>query len=190
MIGRRKSQKNIRVHQNAVTRAQSTGQARNSFSAVVLEVHHTRLTCDVRAGLGDEIRNIPVRGHGGITDDEELFGYFPLPEEGDTVLVEPVNARGGSQYVITGTFMPFLFARNKSAVNSSNKAYTKSVFPDEAHDERHVFRSGTTVEVTADGTYILETPNGNVFKFSEGSDDVILKSAGKVVINDHLEIDP
>ena len=167
--------------------------------AKIKAVHSDRATCDIQSWSGAATYNVPVRTKGGLIDDE-VYGELDLPTVGDHVIVSFLG-NNESDPIIEGTLLPYLhskFQSSQTPVDSSSKQFTKKLLESEKEKTyRKIFKSGTTMEVSEDGSYIIETPSGSYIRINEDSSgDIIIEAngnkfsmeSGKVVINDNLEI--
>lgn len=168
-----------------------------SYIATVEKIYSDRNTCDILTTSGSLQRNIPIKTKGGMVDDE-VYGEIDLPEVGDTVFVQFLSGKESLAY-IDSTIIPFLnskFAGN--AVSSGSKQFTKKLLEaNKPKSYRKIFKSGTTLEISEDGTVIIETPGGAFFLMDESVGEINITDSngnifkmetGKVTINGNLEV--
>jgi hypothetical protein len=142
------------------------------FLAKVTAAYSERMTCDLLTFDGQRLPNIPVMTKGGLVDGEH-YGELDLPAIDDYVVV--IHASYGTRHkVIIGTYIPYLANEySKDAVNSSNKQFTKKLLEAEKPLEyRRILKSGTSVEVTEDGTITVETPTGRYIRIDEATPEI------------------
>lgn len=167
--------------------------------AKVVDVHTDRMTVDVISNNGLRVKNVQLMTKGGL-ENGEIWGEMEVPSIDQRVVVAFLHGREDAPFVI-GTIFPYNFSKYQSgqtAVNSDSKQFTTKLLEDvDPKAYRRIFKSGTTVEVKADGTITIETPSGTYFQINEDSGDTtiedqhgntIVMSTSNVTINGNLEV--
>jgi len=147
-----------------------------TYNAKVVAVYTDRGTCDIQSST-ELSRNVPIscKAYKDSTTGH-IWGEIEYPQKGDWVLVQPLD-RFNRKKLIIDTIAPYLmreFNDGQIPINSTNKSFTKKLL--EAVDIvfRKIFRSGTSLEIQADGSYILETPSGSLFRIDEAGKQITL----------------
>ncbi len=172
--------------------------AKTTLGKVVF-VHMDRMTVDVETNNGAKVRNVQILTKGGLVDDE-VWGELETPTVNTHVVIGFINGEAGFPFIM-GYLFPYGFSKyqsNQTPVNSGSKAFTKKLLEDvDPKYYRKIFKSGTTLEVQADGTIIVETPDGSYIKFDQPTGDITVEDAngnditmttGKVTVNGNLEV--
>ena len=149
-----------------------------SYLAEITAVYSEKIACDIRALItGQAVKSVPILTKGGLVDDE-VYGELELPEIGDHVVIDFIGGRE-SLPIITGFVFPFLydkFAGSQTPVNSGSKQFTQKLLEaDLPKTYRKIFRSGTTIEVQEDGSYIIETPDGSYIHLNVTDSEIIIE---------------
>lgn len=169
------------------------------YIALIKKVYADRNACDIQTISGSTQHNIPVKTRAGLIDDE-VYGELDMPAVGDRVLVDFIQGRESLPY-IDRTVIPYLnpkYQSNQVPVNTGSKQFTKKLLEEGKENHyRKIFKSGTTLEVEADGTFIIETPSGAFIRINEASSEINIEDmngnvfkmeSGKVTINGNFEV--
>jgi hypothetical protein len=168
------------VPQNSMKNLNKKRIVREMVLATVKKVHPDRYTCDVTTENGSVMKNVPVMAECGlIGDTQEIYGTFDMPEVESSVIIIFVGGTADKPLIINASFFPYLYdayGKSQTAVNSSSKAETKKLLEEgKERYYRKIFKSGTTVEVTDDGTIKVEVPSGSIVTVDESSDLISIK---------------
>lgn len=148
-----------------------------SSIARVVEAYPNTMTCDIESSNGMLITNVPLLTKCGLEKDE-VFGEIELPSKDTYVVVANVGGKESFPFII-GTFYPYStnkYQSGQKAVKSNNKQFTLKLLEDIAKTVfRKIFRSGTSVEVMEDGTFVLETPSGTYITINETNENIIIE---------------
>lgn len=158
----------------------------------VSEVHMDRGTVDVITNTGMPVKNIPVMLRNGLNVDEEVWGELELPDVDSQVVVAFIDNNGGQPFVL-GSLMAWGYSKYQSdqvPAVSADKQFTLKLLEDiDSKTYRKIFKSGTTVEVGADGTLTLELPSGTYIKVDEDTGTVNLEDQhGNIITIDDAGI--
>lgn len=166
------------VRQGALRGVNTPRSARYPFMAKVLVAYSGNNTCDLQTPDGVTIRSIPVMTVAGIVDGK-VWGTVDLPSENDWVIVDFMGDSEGHM-VVVGTIVPFMAREFRGdAVNSSGKTHTKKLLEvGKKKTYRAILKSGTTLEVSEDGTVILETPSGSLVRLKESDGKIEITASG------------
>lgn len=155
--------------------------------AKVTAVYTDRMTVDVLSNDGLAVQNVRLLTRGGLENDE-IWGEMEVPSVGTYVIVGFLEGSEEAPFVL-GTVLPFLaslYQASQVAANSANKQFTLKLLEEiDPKSYRRIFKSGTTVEVAADGTLIVETPSGTYAQIDEAGGVVTIEDQhGNVVTLD------
>jgi hypothetical protein len=186
---------------------------------IVQAVHPDEMTCDVTTGKntmttvggssqvkhsnGILHKHVPILSRCGLDDStsKQVWGEMELPAINSAVVI--IFILGKESFpVIIGTLFPYahdLFQDGQTPVNSSSKQFTKKILEKnlDVKTYRRIFKSGSTLEVKADGTMILETVSGQYLELDESTGHFSIHDSHgnsmastntSVKINENLEI--
>lgn len=185
--GKRSKSRFVITRQASIERLENVLPNIDSAKTTIGEVkfvHMDRMTVDIQTNNGMTVKNVQILTKGGLVDTE-VWGELEVPEVGTSVVVAFINGNAGYPFIL-GYLFPYGYSKyqsNQTPVNSGSKAYTKKLLEDvDPKTYRRIFKSGTTVEVKADGTTIIETPSGDHVKINgtggitiEGSSNITIK---------------
>lgn len=144
----------------------------------VMAVHMDRGTVDILTNTAMPVKNVPVMLRNGLNADEEVWGELELPDVDSQVVVAFIDNNGGQPFVL-GSLMAWGYSKYQSDQTpavSANKQFTLKLLEDvDSKTYRKVFKSGTTVEVGADGTLTVELPSGTYILADEAAGSVLLE---------------
>lgn len=168
------------ISQHGMTGMNRSRKVREIMLATIDRVYPERYTCDITTENGTTLKNVPVMAECGLIGDaEEVYGTFDMPEVGSSVLLLQVGGTGDKPLIINASFYPYLYTKygkSQTAVNSATKTETtKLLEAGKARHYRKIFKSGTTMEVTDDGTIKVEVPSGSIVTVDESGDSVSIK---------------
>ncbi len=153
--------------------------AKTTIGKVVF-IHMARMAVDVETNNAVIVKNVQILTKGGLIDNE-VWGELETPSIGTRVVIGFIGGDAGFPFIM-GYVFPYGYSKyqsNQTPVNSGSKVYTQKLLEDvDPKYYRRIFKSGTTLEVQADGTMIIETPSGSFLNIQESDGKIIIDASG------------